>query len=181
VTTLEYDAVQRFRDLGGNLAFLSANNFYWRVDRHGSVIVRIRHWRELGRPEAALIGVQYVDNDDGRSRGPWIIRTTRATPWLFAGLGLQRGDPISSAGIEVDMVAPSSPRGTTVIAEAPNVLGPGVSAHMTYYEAPSGAKVFAAGAFTLAGAIWQPDVRGLIGNLWNRLAPSRSRPRGGGR
>jgi hypothetical protein len=78
------------------------------------------------------------------------------------------------------MVAPSSPRGTTVIAEAPNVLGPGLSAHMTYYEAPSGAQVFAAGAFTLAGAIWQPDVRGLVENLWKRLAPSRSPVRGRG-
>ena len=27
------DVVQRYRDLGGNLAFLSANNFFWRVDR----------------------------------------------------------------------------------------------------------------------------------------------------
>ncbi len=31
----EYDVIERYRDLGGNLAFLSANNFFWRVDRHG--------------------------------------------------------------------------------------------------------------------------------------------------
>ena len=29
----EYDLVEGFRDLGGNLMFLSANNFFWRVDR----------------------------------------------------------------------------------------------------------------------------------------------------
>ena len=36
VTTHEYDLVQSYRDLGGNLAFLSANNFFWRVVRHGT-------------------------------------------------------------------------------------------------------------------------------------------------
>ena len=33
VTEAAYDAVERYRDLGGNLAFLSANNFYWKVTR----------------------------------------------------------------------------------------------------------------------------------------------------
>ena len=33
VTTREYDLVEGYRDLGGNLMFLSANNFFWRVDR----------------------------------------------------------------------------------------------------------------------------------------------------
>jgi hypothetical protein len=170
VTRREYDAVERFRDLGGSLMFLSANNFYWRVDRRGNRIVRIRHWRDLGRPEAALVGVQYVDNDDGRRRGPWIVRSRLEAPWLFSGLALRRGDPFSSGGIEVDMLAPSSPRGTRLIAEIPNLLGPGVSAHMTYYETARGAKVFAAGAFTLAGSVWQPVVSRLLENLWARLA-----------
>ena len=40
---------------------------------------------------------------------------------------------------------------------------------MTYYER-RGAKVFAAGAFTLAAAIWQPTVKKLVENLWDRLA-----------
>jgi hypothetical protein len=173
VTTREYDAVERFRDLGGNLVFLSANNFYWRVDRRGSRIERIRHWRALGRPEAALVGVQYVDNDFGERRGPWIVRSRAAAPWLFAGLGLRRGDRFSSGGIEVDMIAPSSPRGTRLIAEIPNLFRPGVSAHMTYYETSRGAKVFAAGAFTLAGSAWQREVSRMLENLWARLASER--------
>jgi hypothetical protein len=41
---------------------------------------------------------------------------------------------------------------------------------MTYYETPKGAKVFGAGAFTLAGAVWWPDVRQVIENLWAHLA-----------
>ena len=32
VTTALYDLVEGFRDLGGNLMFLSANNFFRRVD-----------------------------------------------------------------------------------------------------------------------------------------------------
>ena len=32
VTAEEYDLVEGYRDLGGNLIFLSANNFFWRVE-----------------------------------------------------------------------------------------------------------------------------------------------------
>jgi hypothetical protein len=41
---------------------------------------------------------------------------------------------------------------------------------MTYYETAGGARVFAAGAFTLAGAVWQGHVYQLVANLWARLA-----------
>jgi hypothetical protein len=41
---------------------------------------------------------------------------------------------------------------------------------MTYYETARGAKVFAAGAFTLAGAVGRPDVKNVVENLWERLA-----------
>jgi hypothetical protein len=44
-----------------------------------------------------------------------------------------------------------------------------MSGQMTYYELPNGAKVFAAGAFTLAGSIRQPPVQRLLANLWERL------------
>ena len=36
VTAHTYDVVERYRDLGGNLAFLSANNFFYRVERRWS-------------------------------------------------------------------------------------------------------------------------------------------------
>ena len=63
----------------------------------------------------------------------------------------------------------ASPRSTAVVAEIPNLYGPGMTAQMTYYD-KAGAKVFAAGAFTLAGAIRQPRVQELIDNLWARMA-----------
>jgi hypothetical protein len=171
VTAHEYDVVERFRDLGGNLMFLSANNFFWKVTRHGNVLRKHKQWRDLGRPEAALIGVQYIGNDRGTRRGPWIVRDASSTPWLFAGTGLVRGSELApTAGIEIDHTAPSSPRGTKVIAEIPELFGPRFTGQMTYYETARGAKVFAAGAFTLAGFVWQPDVQTLVANLWNRLA-----------
>ena len=41
---------------------------------------------------------------------------------------------------------------------------------MTYYETARGAKVFSAGAFTLAGRVYELEVQQLLSNLWRRLA-----------
>jgi hypothetical protein len=170
VTTHEYDVVERYRDLGGNLMFLAANNFFWKIDLHGSVMTRVAEWRDLGRPEAALIGVQYRANDAGGHRGPWLLRHADSTPWLFADTGLANGDGLGSGGIEIDATALSSPRSVKVIAEIPNLYGHGFTAQMTYYETKAGAKVFAAGAFSLAGSVWEPQVRQLTANLWKHLS-----------
>ena len=56
------------------------------------------------------------------------------------------------------------------MAEIPNVFGDGRRAQMTYYEAPSGARVFSAGAFTLAGAVWQPPATQVMINLIDGLS-----------
>lgn len=170
VTTREYDAVGGYRDRGGNLAFLSANNFFWQIKKHGEVMERTEQWRDLGRPESGLIGVQYRGNDDGRHRGPWIVRDTQAGEWLFAGSGLEDGSTFDSGGIEIDKTAASSPEGVHVLAEIPNLFGRGFTAQMTYYSTPYGAKVFAAGAFTLAGSVMQPTVAKLMDNLWLYLS-----------
>jgi len=169
VTAQEYDAVVGFRNRGGNLMFLSANNFYRRVVISNSRMSRLEKWREIGRPEAALIGVQFIGNDDGTHRDGYHVRDTRSAKWLFAGTKLKEGSKFSSFGIELDARAPSSPRGTHVLAELPDLFGPGMTGQMTYYEL-GGAKVFAAGAFTLAGDVWMPPVDLMIENLWNRLS-----------
>src|SRR5262249_51846253 len=134
VTKHEYDLVQGYRDLGGNLVFLSADNFYWEVARRGHTITRVGLSRDLGRPGAALIGVEYRANDEGVRKGPWIVRRTHGAPWLFAGTGLVSGSRLGSGGIEIDRTAASSPRGTRVLAEIPDLYGPGLTAQMTYYE-----------------------------------------------
>jgi hypothetical protein len=177
VTRHEYDVVTAFRNLGGNLMFLSANNFYRNTVKRGNVMHREARWRDVGRPEAALVGTEYFGNDSGEHRGPWIVRRTRVSEWLFAGTRLWPGSRFASGGIEGDEVTPSSPRSTVVVASIPNLFGTGHAADMTYYETPGGAKVFAAGAFTIAGAVWWKDVGTVLENLWRHLGDDRNRYR----
>ena len=170
VTSQEYDAITRYRDLGGHLMFLSANNFFWRVDKRNGTITRVAQWRTQGRPEAALIGVQYFMNDAGKHRGAWVVRGRDSLPWIFAGTGLRNGSPLSDGGIEADHVVPASPSSVQIVAEIPNLYGQGLTAQMTYYETDAGAKVFAAGAFSFAGAVREWPGKTVVANIWARLA-----------
>lgn len=61
VTSHIFDITERYRDLGGRLAFLSANDFFREVAVSGGSMTLIGRFRDLGRPEAALIGAQYLD------------------------------------------------------------------------------------------------------------------------
>ena len=176
VTRHEFDVVTGFRNRGGSLMFLSANNFFYRTVKHGNVMTRTGRWRVAGRPEAALVGVQYFGNDAGRHQAPWTVRATSAGRWIFAGTNLQPGATFGRAGIEADATTSSSPRGTQVIATIPNIFGTGQDAEMSYYELPNGAKVFAAGAFTLAGRAWMPGIEQVLENLWTRLADEEAAP-----
>lgn len=169
VTRHEYLLVRTFRDRGGNLIFLSANNFFCRVDRRGTTLRRIKPWREFGRPESQLLGVQYLASDRGQRRGAFVVRAG-GPGWLLSGTALRRGSRFGRFGIEIDHTTAHSPPGTRVIAEIPNLLGRGRTAQMTYYETPRGAKVFSAGAFTLAGYARYMPVSRLLENLWARLA-----------
>ncbi len=171
VTEREYDLLEGYRNRGGNLLFLSANNLFWQVVRRGNTITKTSLWRDLGRPEAALIGVQYRANGKAPRR-PWIVRRAPAGAWIFAGTGLRAGYRLGRGGVEIDAVAPSSPRNVQVLAEIPNLFGPGQTAQMTYYETRAGAKVFAAGAFYFSRLIHlDPTTSRIVANLWARLAP----------
>ena len=57
-----------------------------------------------------------------------------------------------------------------MLARIPNLLGPGKTAEMTYYETAAGAKVFDAGAINFAASATTPPVSQLLENLWNHLA-----------
>jgi hypothetical protein len=170
VTKHVYDLVRGYRDLGGNLAFLAANNFFRHVTRSGHWLVRGRLWRNLGQPEAALVGAQYIGSNHGQNQQPYLVRGAAAAPWLFAGTGLADGDSFGRYGIEIDARTAASPPGTQLLAEIPNLLGAGRSAEMTYYETAAGAKVFAAGALDFAASLDQPAVSRLVENLWARLS-----------
>ena len=174
VATHEYDVIERFRNLGGNLMFLSANNFFWKVNEEGRVLRKVGQWRVAGRPEARLIGVQYRANDDGQKQGLFTVQNAAATPWLWDGTGLSDGSTfgqfVGGYGIEIDAATPDSPPGTVVVAQIPDLLGPGITAQMSYYETPEGAKVFAAGALDFGGSSTFWPVKRMLDNLWARLS-----------
>jgi hypothetical protein len=170
-TWRSFDLIERYRDLGGNLAFLSANNFFWRVELKDNKIWRLKKFRDLGRPEARLVGVQYRANDRGGRAQPYVLTNRDAAPWLFAGLPFVNGEPLGTAryGIEFDMVTPDSPPGTTVLAEVnPALPDPSIRGQMAYYTTPAGAKVFAAGTLGFGGSS-NPVGDVLFANLWSNL------------
>ncbi len=164
-----YDVVTRYRDLGGDLMFLSANNFFWKVTRAGQTLRRVAMWRTLGKPEAGLVGAQWAASNYGSSQAPYVVQGAGTSPWAFAGTGLRNGSSFGRYGIEIDARAPSSPPGTRVLARIPNAIG-SHDAEMTYYEAGSGARVFAAGTLNFAASITDPAVSRLVENVWSRLA-----------
>ena len=169
VTAHEFDLLEGYRDRGGNLLFLSADNLHWRVVRKGPILRRKEQWRRLrhARPEASIVGVQYRASDNGFHRGSYVVRDVACAPWLFAGTRLVRGSRFGWAGVEIDAMTSDSPRGTCVVAAIPNLLGPGRTAQMTYYETARSAKVFAAGAFLFANRTWVS--RTMLDNLWAKM------------
>ena len=177
VTEHAYDVIERFRDLGGRLVLLSANNFFWKVERSGAAIRRTAQWRVLGRPESQLLGIQYRANDDGTRQGPFTVVDVDAAPWLFAGTGLQNGSTIGEAvggfGIEIDATTPLSPPGTRVLARIPDLFGPGVTAEMAYYETQAGARVFSAGAMDFPAVLYTEPGGRLLDNLWRHMLADR--------
>src|SRR5581483_6327955 len=101
VTNHEYDTTVRYRNLGGNLAFLSSNDFFYKVEKNGSTMIGRWRWRDLGRPEASLVGEQYIDWNHGRyPNEPYRITGAGRTPWLFHATGLAQGSSFGVYGIE---------------------------------------------------------------------------------
>jgi hypothetical protein len=171
VTGHEYDVIDRYRDHGGNIAFLSANDFFYKVVKHGDEMDGRWRWRDLGRPEAALVGAQYVDWNHGTyPNRPFTTTGVEKAPWLFTGTGLRNGDTFGVYGIEIDARTAVSPRGTQVLADIPSIFGTGKSAQMTYYTTPRGAKVFSAGVMNFGGSALWPVVSTMMENIWRELA-----------
>jgi hypothetical protein len=132
--------------------------------------VRRALWRTLGRPESALVGVQYVGSDHGQRQAGYIVSGAAAVPWAFEGTGLVDGDVFGLYGIEIDARTPASPSGIKLLAHIPELLGPGRTAEMTYYETPAGAKVFAAGSLNFGASLGHPEADRLLANVWARLS-----------
>ena len=101
------------------------------------------------------------------------MRSATTAPWLWEGTGLTDGSTFGQAvggyGIEIDATTPDSPPGTLVLADIPDLYGPGLTAQMTYYETAAGAKVFAAGSLDFGGSATYQPMRRMLDNLWARL------------
>ena len=165
-----YDVVQRYRDLGGRPDVPLREQLLLEGAARGvSCSGACRCGAALGRPEAALVGAQWVGRaTTARCRAPYVVQGAGSTPWAFAGTGLRNGSTFGRYGIEIDARAPSSPPGTRVLARIPDLIGTH-DAEMTYYETGAGARVFAAGVVNFAASINDPAVSRLVENLWDRL------------
>ena len=80
----EYDAVERYRDLGGNLIFLSSNNFFRRVDRVRRGAAQDRPVAEPRPPRGAPARRAVPDERRGRAPGP-VRRSKRRSRPLALG------------------------------------------------------------------------------------------------
>ncbi len=171
VTPHTYAVIRRYEQLGGNLAFLSSDTFFYRVVRRGRRLYRTGRWRDLGRWTAPVMGVEYVGwNHNRYPNRPYVVRGAKSARWFFAGTRLKNGDRFGSYGIEIDQRTRRSPPGTILLARIANEFGPGRSAEMTYFQTRAGARVFSAGTINFGGSTQWPVGARLMENLWARLS-----------
>ena len=137
--------------------FLSANNFFWQVQRRGAdaaadaAVARHRATR-VGAASASSTAATTTGGSSGRSSS---ARPTTA-PWLWAGTGLGDGADVRPGARRLrdrdrrDDDGDARP-GRSCSPRSPTSSGPALTAQMTYYETPQGAKVFAGGAIDFGG------------------------------
>jgi hypothetical protein len=171
----EKDAVQAARDGGVNLAFLGADQVYWRVrlqssatgvadrvmagyksDQDKDPVLQAQgpsattsRFRDPpnANPENALSGVGY--DSWMLVRQPMVVTDDRS--FVFANTGLNSGDSLPAAvSVEYDtrLANGAEPAGLKTLAASPvlSAHGPPRTSMMTYYSAPSGAEVVAVGS-----------------------------------
>ena len=134
------------------------------------MLKRVQMWRKLGRPEAGLVGVQWVAGNQGQGEKPYVVDGdgfSRAG-WAFNGTGLVPGSSFGGSGVEIDARAASSPASTVVLARIPNAIG-AHDAEMTVYPG-SRPQVFAAGTLDFTASLGSPAVAQILENVWRRLA-----------
>ena len=171
MTAHPYDVVERFRDLGGRLIFLSANKFFWRVEKQGDVIAGSSCGATSGAPRRAA-SVRSTAPTTTAATGVVRVVAAEAAPWLFDKTGLVTGstfgESVGGYGIEIDAPTPASPAGTVVVAPITDLFGPGVSGEMTYYETPAGARSSPRAArLRRFGTFW--PVTRMLENLWQHM------------
>jgi hypothetical protein len=185
-------AVEKARDNGTSLVFLSANSMYWQVEldpapcgspdrllscrkRRGPG--RSALWREQGEPEQELLGIQYA----GRVPEPHPLVVRNAHHWLWEATGAAEGDELPGllAG-EADRYYPRTclPEHSdrVLLAHSPYTDERGARRHQetSLYRARSGAYVFSSGTFAWSPALDRPGhvdprIQRATANLLDRI------------
>lgn len=160
-----WDHLITARNSGINLAFFSSNQIYWRIrfdagyyGRANGIITCYKYvqdpvssgdsktglFRDLGKPEAALIGGQYV-----AAPVTGDISVTNPSHWLYSGSGATNTSMLRGLlGYEVNaIVSGISPANVESLA---HTAGAGFESDISYYVAPSSAQVFATGSMAWA-------------------------------
>ncbi len=191
----KYDAAENARDSGVDLAFFGSNAVYWAMRMEASVdgvpdrvVVSYKdgaldpvtdpeqktlRWRELGRAEQALVGVQYIADgefsSDGSTNADYVV--INSDHWAYSNTGLSDGDRIPGlVGYEVDTLFSNSlfpeyplpvSSNHTLLSASPYTAGDGqqVTSNSSIYQAPGGAWVFATGTMSWS---WGLNREGLI-------------------
>lgn len=179
-TSQQYDAVRRARASGVHLGFFGANDAYWQVRLARSsagvpnrVVVCYKdarldpietpkyetvRWRQLGRPEQELIGIQFggiLSVADGGK--PYVIRNSGN--WVYESTGFRNGDAVDRIlGPEADRLYSDVPlpayRSYTLLSHSPYTNPYGSSyGNSSIYQSTSGAWVFASGAWRWSWAL----------------------------
>ncbi len=179
-----WDRLVAARASGINLAFFSANQIFWQVrfvdgaygtSKSNRIMICYRgggdpvtdnnlttdQFRFLGRPEAGLIGNQYITD-------PVVgdITVSNAGHWLYAQSGASNGAKLQGLlGYEVNSYAEGiSPSQTKLLASSPFTFNGSVrTSDVTYYVDQSSAQVFSTGSMQWA---W-----GLDNYIPNNLRP----------
>jgi hypothetical protein len=160
------DGFARALATGTNLAFIGSNDGYWQVryEDGGQTIeswkslydpepvqrLKTAMFREIGRPECQLTGIEHIDIARNYT-GPISFSVTQAAssdPW-FAGTGFEPGDSVAGiVGREYDTIAPwgACAHPTTVVLFHYAGTPQNPPADAVRWTASSGARVFAAGA-----------------------------------
>jgi N,N-dimethylformamidase beta subunit-like, C-terminal len=168
------DAFDAARDAGTNLAFMGANDAYWQVryengrqtlvgykslaDPIADPTLKTALFRELGRPECELMGVEHLGAYRTSADPPVdyvVMGAAAADPWL-AGTGLVPGMALPDlVGREWDAIPDYLPGECY----KPGWVrffhheGPPGDADSLRYTAPSGARVFSAGSLQFSWAL----------------------------
>jgi hypothetical protein len=172
------NAFESAREAGTNLLFFGANIGYWQVryEDDGRTMVAYKAqpdpvtdpqaqtilFRQLGRPECALLGVQHQGGTLRWGIGDYTVNAASLRdPW-FAGSGFVAGERLEGAvSTETDTIPDwlrlqdktCLDRPLTVLFQADRGGDTSGNATFVRYVAPSGARVASAGSLELGGSI----------------------------